>query len=76
MGHQALDVDLVAVHEVSLLPAASDQVLWAQWQAIIPFVPMLLKMARCPAASLNPPTMREMAQQKIAMPEKTRDQDL
>ena len=46
-GHGALDVDLVAGHEVSLLPTASDQAPWAQWQAIIPFIPMLLMTARC-----------------------------
>ena len=39
------------MHKVSLLPAASDQALWAQWLAIIPFIPMLLKMVRCPGTS-------------------------
>ena len=70
--HGALDVDLVAVHEVSLLPSASDQALWAQWQVVIPFFPTLLKMARCQAVSLNPPTMREMALEMMTMPKKTR----
>ena len=64
MGYQALDVDLVAVQEVSLLPTAGDQALWAQQQAIIPFVPMLLKTGRCQAVSPNPPTKREMALKK------------
>ena len=44
VDHRALDINLVAMHKVSFLPAAGDQALWAQWQAIIPFVPMLLKM--------------------------------
>ena len=72
VDHWALDIDLIAMHKVSLLPAAGDQALWGQWQAIIPFIPMLLKMVRCPAVSLNPPTMRETVWQKMAMPEKTR----
>ena len=72
VDHGALDVYLVAVHEVSLLPAAGDQALWAQQPAIIPFIPMLLNMARCPAVSLDPPTMRETVPKKMAMPKKTR----
>ena len=72
VDHWALDVDLVAMHKVSLLSARGNQALWAQWLAIIPFVPMLLKMARCTAVSLSPPTMREMVPQKMAMPKKTR----
>ena len=47
VGHWTLDINLTAMHEVSLLPTAGDQALWAQWQAIIPFVPMLLKTVRC-----------------------------
>ena len=72
VGHQALDVDLVAMHKVSLLPAADDQALWVQWPAIILFVPMLLKVVRCRAVSPNPPKMREMVLKKMTMLKKTR----
>ena len=71
-GRRAPDVNFTALHEVSLLPTAGDQALWAQQQVIILFVPTLLKMARCRAASPNPPTMREMALEKMTMPKKTR----
>ena len=54
VDYWALDVDLIAMHKVSLLPTAGNQALWAQQPAIIPFIPMLLKTARCPAVSLNP----------------------
>ena len=72
VGHRALDIDLIAVHEVSLLPRASDQALWAQQQAIIPFISMLLKTARCGAMSPNPPKTRETVLKKMTMPMKTR----
>ena len=72
MGHQALDVNLIAMHEASPLPAASDQALWAQQLAVIPFIPMLPKMVRCQVASLIPPKMREMTLRKRTMPRKTR----
>ena len=55
MDHGAPDIDLVAVHEASLLPTAGDQTLWAQQQVITLFAPVLVKMARCRAASANPP---------------------
>ena len=57
------------MHEASLLPIASNQ---AQWPAIILFVPVLPKMARCRATSLNPPKMREMVLKKKTMLKKTR----
>ena len=64
VGHWALDIELIARHEVSLLPAADDQALWAQWLAIIP---KPLKMARCQAASLIPPKAKETVLRKRAM---------
>ena len=72
VGHGASDIDPTAMHKVSLLPTASDQALWAQWQVIIQSVPMLLKIVRCQAASLNSPTMREMMLEKMTMLKKTR----
>ena len=72
VGHLALDIDLIARHKASLLPAASDQALWAQWLAIILFIPMLLKVVRCRAASLIPPKTRETALRKRTMPRKVR----
>ena len=72
VGRGAPDINLTAMHEVSLLPTAGDQVLWAQQQVIILFIPILLKMARCRAASPNPPTMREMVLGKMTTPKKTR----
>ena len=59
VGHWALDVELVARHEASLLPTANDQALWAQWSAIILFIPKPPKMARCRAVSLIPPKAEE-----------------
>ena len=55
VGHWALDIDPVAMHGVSLLPTAGDQALRAQWLAIILFIPVLPKMARCQAVSPIPP---------------------
>ena len=72
MGHRAPDVDLIAMHEASLLPAAGDQALRAQQPAIIPFIPMLLKTVRCQAASLIPSRTRETVLKKRTMPRKTR----
>ena len=46
-GRGALDIGLVAVHEVSPLCTANDQALWAHRQVVILFIPMPLKMARC-----------------------------
>ena len=37
VGHQAVDIKLIVGHEMSLLPAANDQALQAQWPAAIPF---------------------------------------
>ena len=71
-GHGAPDINLSAVPEVSLLPAASDQAQWAQQQVIIWTAPMLLRTARCRAASLNSPTMRETSLEKMTMLKKTR----
>ena len=71
-GHRTPDINLIAMHEVSLLPTVSDQTLWAQWQVIILFIPTLLKMVRCRAASLNSPTMRETVLEKMTTPKKTR----
>ena len=72
VGNQALDVDLIAMHKVSLLPAASDQVLQVQQPAAIPFISMLLKVARCRSVSLIPPKTREMVLRKRTMPRKVR----
>ena len=71
-GSAALDIDLVAMHKASLLPTAGDQTLQAQWPAVIPFIPLIPKMARCQAVSLITPKMREMVLKKRTMPRKTR----
>ena len=62
--------DPKAMPKVSLLPTAGDQAWWAQQQVIIQSTLTLLKMVRCRAASLNSPTMREMAPGKMTMPKK------
>ena len=60
-------------HAQSITPAHSWQSGSVDQQlAIIPFVPMLLKMVRCRAASPNPSKMREMALRKMTTPKKTR----
>ena len=69
VGHQALDFELIAGHNVSLLPAADDQ---AQWLAVILFIPKPLKMVRCRAASLIRPKARESALRKRTMPRQVR----
>ena len=71
-GCRAPDVNPTAMPKVSLLPAAGNQALWAQWQVIIRSTPTLLKIARCRAASPNSPMMRETALEKMTMPKKTR----
>ena len=72
VGHRALDIELVAGHEASLLPAANDQALQAQQSAIIPFIPKPTKMARCRAAFLIPPKARELALRKRTIPRQVR----
>ena len=72
VGHQALDIKLIARHKASLLPAANDQALWAQWSAIILFIPKPPKMVRCQAASLIPPKVRELALRKRTTPRQVR----
>ena len=73
VGHQALDLELVAGHAASLPPAANDQALLAQQPAIIPFIPKPLKMARCQAVSLIPPKVREsVLRRKRTMPRQVR----
>ena len=70
MGHGTPDVDPAAVPKVSLLPTASNQAWWAQQQVVIWSTPTLLKTARCWAASLNSPTMRETVPGNMTMPKK------
>ena len=72
VGHRALDIKLVAGHEVSLLPTADDQVLGAQRLAIILFTPKLPKLVRCQAVSLIPPKARESVLRKGTMLRKVR----
>ena len=72
VGHQALDIDLIVMHEASLLPVAGNQALRAQQLSITPFIPMLPKMVRCQTESLIPPKMREMVLKKKTMPKKTK----
>ena len=72
VGYQALDNKLIARHEVSLLPAADAQALWAQWPVIIPFIPKPPKMVRCRTASLIPPKTRESVLRKRTMLRKAR----
>ena len=72
VGHQALDPKLVARHEASLLHAANDQALQAQWPAVIPFIPKPPEMVRCCAVSLIPPKARESVLRKRAMPRQVR----
>ena len=72
VGHWALDINLVARHEASLLPTADNQALRAQWPAIILFISILLRMVWCQAASLIHPKMRETALKKRTMLRKTR----
>ena len=73
VGHRPPDINLIARHEASLLPTAGDQAWQAQQLASIPFIPMLLKVARCRAVSLIPPKMREMALRKRTMLRKVRE---
>ena len=72
VGHRALDIELIAGHEASLLPAADDQALQVQQLAIIPFIPKAPKMVRCRAVSLIPPKVRESALRKRTTPRKAR----
>ena len=66
------DVNPATMPEVSLLPAAGDQALWAQWQVITLSAPTPLKAARCPAVNLNSPTMKKTSLVKMKMPRQTR----
>ena len=72
VGHQALDFELIARHEASLLPTADDHTLQAQRPAIILFIPKPLKMVRCQAASLIRPKTKELALRKRTTPRQAR----
>ena len=59
-------------HAQSITPAHSWQSGSVGSVAGCHSVPTPLKMAKCQAASLNPPMMREMVLEKMTMPKKTR----
>ena len=54
--------------EVSPLPTAGDQALWALQQVITLFAPTPPKVARNQAVNLNSPMMRKMPPVKMKMP--------
>ena len=72
MGHQALDFELTAGHEVSLLCTADNQALRAHQLAIITFIPKSPKMVMCRAVSLILPKVREWALRKRTTPRQVR----
>ena len=72
VGHRALDVKLIAMHNVSLLPAVDNQALQAQWLAVSPFIPKPPNTAWCQAVSPIPLEVRETSLRKRTMPRQAR----
>ena len=71
-GCRAPDVGSTAVPEVSLLPAASDQALWAQQYVVASFTPTPPKVTRSQAVNLNSPMMGKIPPMKMKMLRQTR----
>ena len=71
-GHGGPDVDPAAMPEVSLLPVAGNQALWAWQQVITLFTPMPPKVVSCQAANPNSPMMRKTSLVKMKMLRQTR----
>ena len=71
-GHRGPEINHAAVLEVSPLPAAGIQALWAPWQVVTLSVPTPLRVARNQAANPNSPMMRKMPPVKMKMLRQTR----
>ena len=72
VGHRVPDIDPAAMPEVLLLPTASDQAQWAQWQVITLFTPTPPKAVRCQATNLNSPMTRKTSLVKMKIQKQTR----